>query len=571
MRRSTRGAQIPIAVLLAGASALAQQTTERASVDSSGIEGNDDSWMPDVSDDDGRYVAFVSYSSNLVPGDTNGSTDVFVHDRQTGLTERVSVDSFGNEDPTAFGVNYPPSISADGRYVAFENSGFNLVSGDTNLASDIFVHDRQTGVTARVSIDSSGNQGNDQSFDPSISWDGRFVAFHSDASNLVPGDTNGISDVFVHDRETRVTERVSVDSSGNQASGGVGDSREPSISGDGRCVAFYNDTGDLVASGDEGIFVHDRQTGVTEYVSIPAPGSGLQNGYGERAAISADGRYVAFDSQLGLVPADTNGAYDVYVRDRQMGVTELVSQFAVSSAFASISADGRYVGFDSDAASLGSDRHVYVHDRQTGFTELASVDSLENPGNLASGGTALSGDGRYVAFGSDASNLVPGDTNGIGDVFVRDRSCSDQFANYCTGGTSASGCTVRMRSTGIASASATSGFIVIASFAEGQQDGLFFYGQNGQQANPWGNGTSFQCVVPPVKRGGLQPGNGTVGVCNSVITQDLNALWCASCPKPSHVPLAGQKLQIQFWYRDPLSTSNQNTSLSDAIEVGVCP
>jgi hypothetical protein len=230
------------------------------------------------------------------------------------------------------------------------------------------------------------------------------------------------------------------------------------------------------------------------------------------------------------------------------------------------------VGFDSDASSLGADRHAYVKDRQTGVTELVSADSSGNPGNNGSGSpTSLSGDGRHMVFTSSATNLVAGDTNGALDVFVRDRSCSDQFVNYCTAGTSASGCVVRMRSTGIASGSASSGFVVIASFVEGQKDGLFFYGQNGQQANPWGNGTSFQCVVPPVKRGGLQSGNGTAGVCDSVITQDLNALWCPSCPKPGHAPVPGKKLQIQFWYRDPLNTSNQSTSLSDAIEVGVCP
>ena len=130
---------------------------------------------------------------------------------------------------------------------------------------------------------------------------------------------------------------------------------------------------------------------------------------------------------------------------------------------------------------------------------------------------------------------------------------------------------VRLRSSGIASASAPSGFVVIADFVEGSKDGIFFFGQNGKQANTWGNGTSFQCVKPPVHRGGALAGNGTNGACNGFFSQDLNARWCPTCPKAHHGPEPGKKLQIQFWYRDPLNTSNQTTSLSDAIEVGVCP
>ena len=135
---------------------------------------------------------------------------------------------------------------------------------------------------------------------------------------------------------------------------------------------------------------------------------------------------------------------------------------------------------------------------------------------------------------------------------------------------SASGCTAAISATGAASATSSSGFVVIASGVEGLKDGLFFYGQNGQQANPWGNGTSYQCIVPPTKRGGLQTGNGTVGLCDGVVSQDLNALWCPSCPGLGQPPTLG-KIQLQFWYRDAHSTSNPKTSLSDALEVDACP
>ena len=149
--------------------------------------------------------------------------------------------------------------------------------------------------------------------------------------------------------------------------------------------------------------------------------------------------------------------------------------------------------------------------------------------------------------------------------------CLSNPVNYCTAGTSASGCTPGLSSTGNASPTAGSGFVVTSTLMEGQKDGTIFFGQNGQQANSWGNGTSFQCVTPPVHRGGTLSGNGTNGACNQTLSQDLNARWCAACPKPNHAPTPGVKLQIQLWYRDPSNTSNQTTSLTNALEVDVCP
>jgi hypothetical protein len=168
----------------------------------------------------------------------------------------------------------------------------------------------------------------------------------------------------------------------------------------------------------------------------------------------------------------------------------------------------------------------------------------------------------------DGVDLVMGAPDCNGNLVL---DTCESPVNYCTAGTSASGCTALLTATGIASASAPSGFVVAAGTVEGSKDGLFFYGQNGRQANSWGNGTSFQCVVPPVKRGGLLVGGGTIGLCDGSLTQDLNARWCPICPKPLHAPTPGVPLQIQLWYRDPASTSNQTTSLSDALEVIPCP
>jgi hypothetical protein len=191
----------------------ARGCTERVSVDSAGNQGNDYSFYPAISAD-GRFVAFGSLADNLVPDDTNGTYDVFVHDRKTGATKRISVDSAGNQGNEG---SYDPAISADGRFVAFWSAADNLVPGDTNGTVDVFVHDRKTGTTKRVSVDSAGNQGNSDSYDPAISADGRFVAFSSWANNLVPGDSNGSGDVFVHQvhhRKTRVAETSGADFAG---------------------------------------------------------------------------------------------------------------------------------------------------------------------------------------------------------------------------------------------------------------------------------------------------------------------------------------------------------------------
>ena len=417
--------------LVAGLPARAA-TTELVSVSSTGEQG--DGMEPDISAG-GRYVAFTAISPNLVPGDTNYQFDVLVHDRQTGATERVSVSSTGEEGN---GWSYLASISADGRYVAFGSWASNLVPEDTNGTSDIFVHDRETGETERVSVSSAGQDADGASSAPAISADGRYVAFHSDAANLVPGDTNGVMDIFVHDRETGETERVSVSSAGQEADGA---SSGPAISADGRYVAFHSDAANLVP-GDTNdvtdIFVHDMETGETERVSVSSAGQEA-DGASSGPAISADGRYVAFGSWAsGLVPGDTNGSADIFVHDRDTGETERVSVSSTGQegngdstgpygGWPVVSADGRYVAFWSEASNLvagdtNGSRDIFLHDRAAGMTERVSVSSTGQEGNGHSTAPAISADGRYVAFESAASGLVPGTSGG---VFVRDRVFAD--------------------------------------------------------------------------------------------------------------------------------------------------
>ncbi|ABQ88453.1 WD40 domain protein beta Propeller [Roseiflexus sp. RS-1] len=412
----------------AGSVRAAPGNTIRVSVASDGTQANGGSFTPSISAD-GRYVAFASIAVNLVSGDTNGVQDIFVHDRQTGQTTRVSVASGGAQ---ANGPSFDPSISADGRYVAFASLATNLVSGDTNNEQDIFVHDRQTGQTTRVSVATGGGQANLASSDPSISADGRYVAFESIASNLVSGDTNNTGDIFVHDRQTGATTRVSIGPGGTQANRG---SLAPSISADGRYVAFHSSATNLVSgvtNGTTHIFVHDRQTGATTRVSVASDGT-EGNSVSIKPSISADGRYVAFQSiATNLVSGDTNGTQDIFVHDRQTGQTTRVSVASdgtegnSGSNDPSISANGRYVAFQSQANNLvsgdtGFITDIFIHDRQTGVTTRVSIAFDGTEANNVSSAPSISADGRYIAFESNASNLVDGDTNGTQDIFVHDR------------------------------------------------------------------------------------------------------------------------------------------------------
>jgi Ca2+-binding RTX toxin-like protein len=410
------------------------------SVDSAGNQANSGSSTPSISAD-GRFVAFYSQASNLVPGDTNNNNDIFVRDTLTNTTTRVSLDSAGNQ--ANFGSNGDFSISADGRFVAFSSAATNLVPGDTNRDYDIFVRDTLTNTTTRVSVDSAGNQGNGGSYSASISPDGRFVAFDSNAANLVPGGTNRSRDIYVRDTLTNTTTRESLDSAGNQANS---PSYSASISADGRFVAFGSSASNLVPGDTNNtfdIFVRDRLTNTTTRVSVDSAGN-QANSRSVGSSISADGRFVAFHSDASnIVSGDTNGKRDIFVRDRLTNTTTRVSfdsagnQANSESYYPSISADGRFVAFLSNASNLvpgdtNNRDDIFVRDRLTNTTTRVSVDSAGNQGNRSSFGASISADGRFVAFESLASNLVE-DTNDSYDIFVVDISSTRNVINGTPG------------------------------------------------------------------------------------------------------------------------------------------
>jgi Tol biopolymer transport system component len=326
---------------------------------------------------------FSSDANNLVPGDTNGQTDVFVRDRVAGTTQRVSVSSGGaqGDGPSTYGT-----ISADGRYVAFQSSATNLVPGDTNGVGDIFVRDRLGGITVLISRGGGATPSNGWSEAPAISADGNYVVFASGATNLINGDTNGFWDVFRCFTLGGGNERISV-VPGTHGLQGNGNSLFPSISADGSCIAFYSLATNLTFMGDTNgvadVLCRDMAATMIELVSRDAGGI-VGNGASGAPSISADGIYVAFESTAtNLVPGDTNGIQDIFVRNRVLGTVERVS-----------------------------------------------VDTSGVQGNARSAWPSISGDGRFVAFESDSDNLVAGDTNLNTDIFVRDRDATG-FSSMC--------------------------------------------------------------------------------------------------------------------------------------------
>jgi hypothetical protein len=423
-----------LVVLLAGvAFSVPASAAELASVGIFGRSENGASSGVAV-DSDGSAVAFFSDSSLLVPSDTNQVRDVFIrifdpNDPASAITERVSVSSTGTQaNRASHAAGGAPAVNGDGNVVAFYSDASNLVSGDTNGRRDVFVRFRDSGITERISIGTGGEQGNGDSVYPSISGDGRFVAFQSQASNLVPGDTNNASDIFVRDLVSGTTEVVC---------GVFGDrfSSSPAISDDGNFVAFASGATNLVPDDNNrfiDIFVCDRSSGVIERVSLPNSGVGEGNGDSILPAISAAGEVVGFKSLASnLVASDNNNVVDVFVRDRNAGVTERISVSRTGgdgndfSFPPSVSDDGRFVAFGSFATNLvandiNNTSNVFVRDRQIGITLFA--DRNEN-GDQANNGTpdlppSISGDGMRIGFVSFASNLAPNDGNVAADVFV---------------------------------------------------------------------------------------------------------------------------------------------------------
>lgn len=460
-RRLLLLATIGSVALGAAGAAGAHGTTLRVSVSAEGEEGTRESVEPLLSADGGSVV-FSSLAPNLVPDDTNEVSDIFLRDLVTGGIERVSVADDGSQaEPRGTFLehgSYYPAVSAGGRYVTFASVSSNLVPGDTqDEVLDVFLRDRIASATYKISIGWDGRAPDYDSYVSAVSADGRFVAFDSDATTLVPDETNESTDVFVRDRLTNDIRRVSVSSSGDE---GNADSVLASMSANGRHVVFQSWADNLVADDTNGlpdVFVHDLVTAVTTRLSVSATGDelrGISLAAGP-ASISMSGRYAVFVTAASrVVPGTSNGKAQVYLRDRDAdgdGIfdePDAIDTLRVTTTAqgapqdgetrtAAVSADGAWVTFDSDAADLiandlNATTDVFRYEVATGQISLASISS---GGVQALGGISvapsISADGSIVAFASRAGTLVPRDDNLTSDVFVHDFGTP---ASTCPGG-----------------------------------------------------------------------------------------------------------------------------------------
>ena len=413
-------------------------SVERISLAFNGVESNGYSSGVSI-DDDGRHIIFSSDATNLVPNDTNNSTDTFIYDRSNKTVELINIAPNNTQADAPVSIG---SISGDSRYITFASSASNLVANDTNGQRDIFVYDRVAKTTERVSVASNGTQANDLNLFNAISDDGRYVAFESMASNLVENDTNGQRDIFVYDRVAKTTERINVASNGTQANNHAS---LDSISDDGRYITFSSNATNLVANDtnkQSDVFVYDRVAKTTERVSVASNGT-QANGSSNFGSISGDGRYIAFESAANnLVENDTNKQSDIFVYDRVAKTTERINVASNGtqpngySYGASISDDGRYIAFLSEADNLVVDdtnerANIFIYDRVEQTTKSFDGNSVPS----------ISGNGGYVVFNSSLDNLVVNDTNQAGDVFLIDLNTSSTDPGTTDPGTTDPGTT----------------------------------------------------------------------------------------------------------------------------------
>jgi TolB protein len=427
MRRLLLGTGL-LAILAAGPATSAAPSAagpRRVSEPAAGGDGDGLSFNPALSAN-GRFVAFASSSTNLVAGDDNSVPDVFVRGVRRGELRLVSTSIDGGP---ANGPSGSPSLSADGRWIAFVSYAGDLVpqGPPKDGVARVYLRDLKTGEITLVSRGRSDVPSDSDSFDPCVSGNGRFVAFASYAGNLVGGDGNFSGDVFVFDRRTKAIERISEAAAGGDA---AADSGFPTISFDGRYVAFESWAANLVTGDGNAVtdvFRRDRRLGTTTRVSA-APGGGDADVDSYSARISADGRRVAFTSYASNLSArDGNGTSDVYVWNAKTGATTLASVNPAGDAAGGdsgpgvLSPDGRFLVFvssavDVDPAYPTSAADVFVRDLTRGRTWRASLvtRSLDGPAVEPCASTRAA----VIAFGSFATNLAEGDKNSGEDIFV---------------------------------------------------------------------------------------------------------------------------------------------------------
>lgn len=588
MKRTTRSL-----VWLALAGALSSvghaQTCSNATLSllPSGASFNSESDWPILSGD-GRFVAFRSYATNF-PGASSGTVpQLYVLDRATGAFEHVSRSTGGDAAflSPGWGGNTlasftPRDVSADGRFVLFLSPASNLVPDDTNQnwngthAPDVFVRDRQNGTTMTPNTLPDGSTGAYGSYLGRMSADGRWIVFTTRNAHSAL-DTNASIDAYLFDRLSGAKVLASTTAGGVP----VGDVVNVDVSDDGRFVVFDSYSAGVVpgdANGGADTFVRDMLTGAVELISVNS--LGVQgNASTTCGCISADGRFVLMSTFATNLGSPSVGGGDLFVRDRASATTTLASVkgngtpvgFDLGARF-DMSADGRYVLFESDASNVlpgdfGGKNDVFLRDRWSGQTSLVSEAAAGGFTGAVSEVGALSADGRKIAFSSGSAVLTqPPLPNGVKDVFLR--SCTPSApTTYCVSQPNSLGCRPSIGFVGVASASAGSGFDVQLTNTLSQRSGLLFYSVLGSRLVPFGGG--FACVQTPLRRTALQSSGGNTNTldCSGSFHLDFNA-HVASGADPALA--AGVEVWSQYWSRDGGAPSGVN--LSDALWLLVGP
>ena len=567
--------RIQTAVFLAAFSLAGNASeTVRVSVTAQGGQLGSDSSNGNIASG-GRYVAFETRAENVGPPDSNMLSDVYWKDRATGELRLVSMNP--NTGTTGNQGSYGPSISGNGQRVAFVSEASDLVPGDTNGNADIFVADLVSDQLVRVNVSSSGAQASGFSDTPSISSEGRYVAFMSYDSNLVPSDTNGAADIFIHDLTTGSTELVTIGVGGAQLNGS---SFLPSVSAGGRFVAFWSDATNAVPGDTNSVsdvFVRDRLLGTTRRVSETATGQQLAQA-SQTPSISADGTLVAFSTEANLFSLDANNGPDVALKD--LGTGELVGlswafwnptrAADLPSRLRSISSNGRYVIFSSVSSQIvltdtNNVRDVFRYDHLTGAREIMSMADSGAASNNSSGAHGVS-DAGEVLFSSAATNLVAADTNGSFDMFVRNLG-PDFPTLYCSGKLNSAGCVPFLAFAGVASASSAAPFTVEGHDFLQNEAGLLIYTVHG----PWGlnfHGGKLCIKTPFVRWLPIKQAQGGAGACGGILKRNFNArIQSGADPQLT----AGRVVNAQWIQRDPADPAGFGDGLSNGIQFTIGP
>lgn len=545
----------------------AQVVTTRVSITSGGLQTNGHCFDAVISAD-GRVAAFTSGATNLDVADTNNVNDVYVADLMTGALSLVSVNSSGQVGDDR---SEAPSISGDGRYVVFDSAADNLGAGSLSSRS-LYVRDRLLGVTELLSVGLGGAPSGGWTGD--ISSDGRFVVFASDANDLVSPDTNGEVDVFLRDRLAGTTVRVNVGMGGTEPTGGW--SYRPTLSANGRFVVFLSNATNLVPGGVGGLILVDRQSGATELVNVSSTGV-VGSGLHHPGAVSADGRFVAFiSSASSLVSGDANGVGDVFLRDRLLGETTLATNTHLgwinksTPSACDLSPDGRTLAFSTTYVAPytgvpNPPHHVWLKNLSTGFVTRASVNELNQQANAQSLGASLSEDGTRVVFWSDATNLVANDTNLRTDVFVHELPAVPLPTSFCTAKINSLGCAPTIVWSGVPSASAGSGFIIGAQQVLPDMSGALRYSSQGN-AHPWQGGLICTAAGNPGRTWPQTASSSGAPPCTGEYAFDFNQ-FIASGANPSLI--AGQRIFVQYYMRDPGSPGGYG--FSNGLDFTILP